>query len=391
MDRASFAYIDEYGNTDLETDKEGATDYFIVSAVLVSESKQNKLEKDVEALRKKYFQTGEIKSSGVGNKHSRRAKILNAVNELDFKFYALCVDKNRIKKDSGLRFKKSFLKYVNGKLYSLLFSSFLDIHIFADEHGSEEFKKSFRSYIENTHKPDLLYQTQFDLVNSKNEILVQLSDFIVGSIAKAYEGKASPELKEAYISFLRNKALSIDEWPTKYQTYYPKDKTTDEFSQLIYQFSLAQAELYIEQHEQSADYDTSLRVATLRHLVFHSRMVDRHEYVLTHQIIEYLTNAGFEDIPTQAIRSKIIAPIRDSEVLITSSNKGYKIPCNFSDMEEFVERVNSIVTPLLGRLGKARKNLQVASQGEIDILKGPNYPHLVKFLEVLEQREKQST
>lgn len=388
MNKKTFAYIDESGNADLETTKEGASKYFIISSILVSQEKRNDLEKKIEKIRSKYFQTGEMKSSSVGKNNNRRSKILTAINELDFKFYALCVEKERIYKDSGLKYKPSFFKFVNGKLYSLLFTSYLDIHIVADEHGSLEFKNSFKNYIDKHHKPDIFYKSSFEIVNSKDEILVQLSDFIVGTIARIYENKGSAQLKEEYIKLISQKALSIDEWPTRYQAYFPKDVTTEEYSHLIYKYSLAQADLFIEENEKSIDEELLMQVAVLRHLVFHSRFIDKNSYVTTPKLIEYLKEAGHGEISKYVLRSKIIAPLRDSDVIVTSSNKGYKIPCSFLDMEEFVDRVNSIVKPLLSRLGRARKNLNIASSGELEILKGANYPHLVDFLKSLEKHRK---
>ena len=71
------------------------------------------LTEEVVKLRSFYFQKGEMKSSSVKNDRQRRAKILSAFAKLDFKFYALCVDKERIHEDSGLRYKKTFFKYLN--------------------------------------------------------------------------------------------------------------------------------------------------------------------------------------------------------------------------------------------------------------------------------------
>lgn len=388
MNNKTFAYIDETGNADLEVGKSGASKFFIICAILVSANKQEQLTSDLEEVRKKYFQTGEIKSSGVGGNIKRRVAILNSICDLDFKFYALSIDKERIIKDSGLKDKRTFFKYVNGKLYNLLFKSFLDIHIKADEHGNPEFQESFKKYINKNHKPDLFYKSQFSLVNSENENLVQLADFVAGTIGKVYEGKSAPELNEAYRKFIVKKALSIDEWPTKYQLCFPKDKTTEEYSELIYTYSLAQAENFIENHENEQDDDVRLQVALLRHLVFNSRFIDKTKYITSHQLIDYFRDAGYGEITGYILRSKVIAPLRDSDIIITSSNIGYKIPCNFTDMEEFVERVNSIVKPLLARLGRARKNLSITSKGEIEILKGPNYPHLVDFIAILEKYRK---
>ena len=383
----TYAFIDEFGNHDLDTNKGGASRFFVLVAVLVSEEGLKDLEIGAEKIRKKYFQTGEMKSSGVGNSHKRRVAILKSLENLDFKFYSLVVDKDRINKDSGLQYKKSFLKHINGKVFNRLFSRFSDVHIIADEHGSDEYKSSFKSYIERFHKPDMFYLSKFDLVQSKNNILVQLADFVVGSIAKVYEKKVPSELKEEYLSLIKKRSIGLDEWPTKYQTYYPPDTTTDEFSQLIFTHSLSSAELFIEKNESRQDKDIRLQVAVARYLVFNSRWIDQEAYIATKVIQEHLLEVGYGKIADLKLRSSIIAKLRDGDVIISSSNKGYKIPCSFNDMKTFVDTVNGKIKPLLERLGKARSSLHMASKGEIDILKGPNYPHLVSFIETLDKAD----
>lgn len=383
----TYAFIDEFGNHDLDTSKGGASRFFVLLAVLVSEEGRADLELGAEDIRKRYFQTGEMKSSGVGNNHKRRVSILKAIESLDFKFYALVVDKERINEDSGLQYKKSFLKHINGKVFNKLFSRFNDIHIIADEHGSDEYKVSFRSYIERNHKPDMFYRSKFDLVQSKDNIIVQLADFLVGSVSKVYEKKAPQELKEEYLSLIRQRCVGLDEWPTKFQTYYPPDTTTAEFSQLILSHSISSAELFIENNESRQDEDIRLQVAVARYLVFISRWVDKESYIATKVIQEHLLETGYGKVSDLKLRSSIIAKLRDGDVIISSSNKGYKIPCSFEDMKTFVETVNGKVKPLLERLGKARASLHMASKGEVDILKGPDYPHLVSFIETLEKSD----
>lgn len=384
----TYAFIDEFGNHDLETIKEGASNFFILVAVLVPEEGLKDLEYQAEEVRKRYFQTGEMKSSGIGNNHKRRISILNAISDLGFKFYSLVVDKDRINKDSGLQYKKSFLKYLNGKVYNKLFSQFNDVHIIADEHGRDEYKESFKRYIEDNHKPDMFYKAKFELVQSKSRVLVQLADLIVGSISKVYEKKAPPGLKEACLGLIKQKCIGLDEWPTKFQAYYPPDTTTDEFSQLIFTHSLSSAELFIENNESKQDEDIRLQVAAARFLVFNSRWVDKESYIATRVIRDHLLESGYGDVSEQRLRSNIIAKLRDGDVIISSSNKGYKIPCSFIDMETFVETVNSKIKPLLERLGRARESLHLASHGEIDILKGPNHPHLVSFIETLAKSDR---
>lgn len=103
MDR-TYAFVDESGNSDLETSKGGSSDLFIVYSVLVAEKDLGAAYAQAEALRKRYFQTGEIKSSNLKPKDSdRRARILNELADLPFKLYFTFVDKYLIHKDGGIR------------------------------------------------------------------------------------------------------------------------------------------------------------------------------------------------------------------------------------------------------------------------------------------------
>ena len=136
----TLAFIDESGNTDLDTLKQGVSKYFIVCAVIIDEDKVDALKIEVEAIRKKYFQTGEIKSSSVRDRddHARRIKILENIQQLNFKFYAIAVEKQALSRDGGFPYKKSFLKFINGLLYKQLFENFPSITVFADEHGGQD-------------------------------------------------------------------------------------------------------------------------------------------------------------------------------------------------------------------------------------------------------------
>ncbi|RRA95167.1 DUF3800 domain-containing protein [Paenimyroides viscosum] len=76
-------FADESGNNSFEFETQGS--HFIVASILVkSEEQLGKLENDLEIIRKRHFQTGEIKSSKVSDNITRRKKILNEILELVF-------------------------------------------------------------------------------------------------------------------------------------------------------------------------------------------------------------------------------------------------------------------------------------------------------------------
>lgn len=384
----TLAFIDESGNTDLDTSKKDVSKYFIICAVIIDEDKLQPLSEGAEALRQKYFQTGEIKSSKVRDRdnHKRRIKILNSILELDFKFYAIAIEKDALRKDGGFPYKRSFLKFINGLLYQQLFENYPTIKVYADEHGGDDFKESFLKYIEDNHKPDLFWESEINLVSSQDNILVQLSDFLVGTLAKIYEGKSNSALKETYRLLLKQKALDVKEWPTKYQTYFTPDQTSKEYDRFIHSHALSKAEVFLEKNRGNNDDESKLQLCTLNHLVFQSRLSTNTEYTSTKSLLVHLKNCGFMNVTEQAIRSTIISKLRDKDVIIASCNKGYKIPRCYEDLFDFVERVNSLILPLLERLNKARNSYLIASKGDVDLLKGPNYPEIVEFLEALNKK-----
>jgi hypothetical protein len=384
------AYIDESGNADLETNKKGASVYFIVCAILVDNQDLPQLLSETEIIRKKHFQNGEMKSSGIRDKRqsNRRAKILEEILNLNFHFYAIAVDKSAIDRDGPLSFKKSFLKYINGMLYSRLFSAYADIKIFADEHGSDLFKQSFKKYMEKQHKPDFFWKSEMELVSSNENVLVQLADFIVGTVAKVYEKKATPAVTELFLRLLREKGLGLIEWPTRYQFYGDQDSTSPEYDKFIHTHALAKAETFLEKNSKSREDEIRMQICVLRYIVFQSRLAPDIDYISTKNVLDHLHERGFFKASEHMVRSGVISKLRDKGVIIASSNKGYKIPSSYEDLIDFVETVDGIVVPLLGRLNAARDSYLLASKGEVDLLKGTKYPHLVAFLDDVKKMER---
>lgn len=106
----TYAFVDESGNHDLETSKQGSSGFFVVCSVLVSETGLERAYELAEALRVRHFQTGEIKSSKVKVKDTeRRVRILSDLAELPLKLYFTVVDKSRVYRDGGFSSKSPLL------------------------------------------------------------------------------------------------------------------------------------------------------------------------------------------------------------------------------------------------------------------------------------------
>ena len=108
-----YAFTDEYGAFGWDIDNPSVSTHFIITAIIVKESDLDIFAQKAEAIRKKHFQTGEIKSSKIGKDHKRRLRILTDLQDVPFKIFSVCIDKKKCIENmsmKGLQYKKSFYK-----------------------------------------------------------------------------------------------------------------------------------------------------------------------------------------------------------------------------------------------------------------------------------------
>ena len=71
-----YAFTDEYGNFGWDIDNPTVSSHYIITAIIVKESDLDTYTTMAETIRKKYFQTGEMKSKNISTNHRRRQKII---------------------------------------------------------------------------------------------------------------------------------------------------------------------------------------------------------------------------------------------------------------------------------------------------------------------------
>ena len=122
-----YAFTDEYGAFGWEIDNPSVSTHFIITAIIVKESDLADFTQKSEILRKKHFQTGEIKSSKIGKEHSRRLRILADLQDIPFNIFSVCIDKKLCLENMsarGLQYKKSFYKFMNNIVHRELRRAF---------------------------------------------------------------------------------------------------------------------------------------------------------------------------------------------------------------------------------------------------------------------------
>jgi hypothetical protein len=294
------------------------------------------------------------------------------------------VDKSRVYKDGGHQFKQSFIKSVNNLLYERLFNHCADLHMTVDEHGGPEFQESLRDYVAARYSNDLFADSAFQTKSSKCDVLIQVADFFAGTVSHIYEGKASKDVVEVYKNILRSRTLGLLEWPPKYQPLISPPMSESAYADYrVHQQALKQADQFLAKLGEHHNEDERLQLCILDYLRFRSEFVSD-EYVSTEDIAKHLAQRGFPGLSDQKIRSSGIAKLRDSDVIIASATKGYKIPRTRADINDFLELASSQILPLLDRVKKARDVYRLSSVGEYDILEEEQFAQIRKLLLSLE-------
>ena len=365
-----YIFVDESGNTHLPETPDNGHDYYVIAGLLVPSIGLSTSLTAAQEIVVRHAGNGELKSSNIGNNSDRRRRILREIGAANFRYYCLVVDKNRIWRDSGLRWKPSFYKFLHRMFYGRIKGAFLEMQIIADQYGRTEFMDSFKTYIGQMGS---LFET-FTFESSETNPFLQLADVVAGSVRRVYSGEDQADI----FATVGNTRIPIEEWPPK-DAWGEQPPEQSQYDEAIRGISLRAVRDYIERNLGSDDEDALLRAHTFRYLLFRFEE-DPQQYVYRSEIISYLRAVTRTEMSEQSLTTKIIADARDSDVIIASTDAGIKIPYDAQDLSNWMSRVESQVAPYLRRVEKARQLIWLASNQQHDIATANRFPALSKYL-----------
>lgn len=366
-------YIDESGSYGFNFSNHNT--HFVVTVVLVEKGeKTTVLEQEINNIRAEIFNNSEIKSNRI--KDRTRLRIFERIKDFEFNYYSLIIDKREISDDSGVHnWKKSFYKYLNRQLYFKLFNTFSRITLFADEMIDKKFIDSFQKYLLTETQNTLFQQVHFS--KSEDYNLIQLADLISGTINRNISKKSIVDVY--YELEKQNSGFFI--WPEKRVNYFEKYFDNGEFSQEIKKLSLLRADSYITKHKTSHSPEIILRVRFIEYLKEILLYKGPKAYVHRAEIIDNISNGLEKPINDNYFNSKILAPLRDDDVLIASNKRGYKLPTSKNDLIEFIEMFFANIDPMIKRIKSCHDSIILATAGKLNLLEDDKYDYLRKIIE----------
>lgn len=387
------AYIDESGAYGFNFENPGCSSHFIVTAILVKNEDIAFLSESAEAIRKRFFQTGEMKSSKIGKNHIRRRLILNAFKELPFRIFALVVDKRKIyQENTGLMYKRSFYKFLNEQLYKELRYAFSHIDIIADETGSSDYAMSFTNYVKQKQRqtqPSLFDESYFYLSNSKSSNIIQIADVIAGSLAYDYDTtKMYNSNGQSYKDYIGKKIIGIKYFPRSVQDLFQEAKIKRHESELdlrIAEICNRRVEAFVNENKDKDDDNIRQQIIVIKYLQFRFINNSFRKYIPTKELRNLLEQCGYKHRSVVTFRNKVIAKLRDAGVIIASCSHGYKIPARIEELNDFVQQYKGILLPMISRLERCYTTINLGTQGEFDLLE--NEPQLKSIIRCINNNQ----
>ena len=366
------AYIDECGNFGFDFENEGVSRNYILCAVIVNNSDLPQLHSLVTAVKNNNgFQNSEMKSSAIGNNYRRRSKIVAELLPINFRVILLVADKQAFIDGSPLTlYRKTFIKFLHQRLYDVLYSAYPKLKIIEDQIGSSAFQESFKSYVRANRPQNLFNEYDFDYVDSKDELLVQLADIIGGSISKAITEPDSPN----YLEILKGKIICKEEFPGTKEPYWGSSSgASRQFDKDIYDLSLYRANSFIADHKKDDAGEVRLQTAALRYLLFYAQNVNANEFISSHQLLSVLEEYSGSRLRLNYLYRRIIAPLRDAGVILASCSQGYKIPVSVDDITTYINQTHAVVSPMLHRIEICRNLIKQQTSNSLDVLDDPAF------------------
>lgn len=384
-----FAFVDESGAFGWDLANPSVTKYFILTAVIVDESKLTPVMKKAEEIRKKYFQTGEMKSTKLSKNFDRRMKLLSEIATLDCKFFPLVCDKEKLANEhfKGFQYKQSFYKFLNNIIDTELTKAYSKLTIVLDSTGSNEFIESFtKNMKERVIIPDLFGESDIQLKDSKSNVLIQVADIISGTLQIVYDKSKGVPDDYNFLSVIDNQLIRIEKYPKTFDNYNIENCTlASEYDIEIANICFQRAKEFIFKNENNhSDLERKAQVLTLKYLLFRFMNNNSRGYISTTELRNHLKYSGFEEMSEYHFRTKVIGKLRDYDVIIASSPKGYKIPSNKQDLINFMEHNRTIILPMLTRLKKCRNLIQLGTKDKLDLFKETGFEKIKTIFDAID-------
>lgn len=335
-------YLDETGDNGLNFEEGKSEPWFLIAGIIIDSKDRNVLIEQLDTLAGKYFGGGQIKSKNLSDPAKRKGFFEDLPRE-KWRGVLFQVNKPLLHYDS-FKWKPTFLKRVPRQLYNYLITAIEHIMIYPDPTGDSTFQKSLVEYFVAQSPLTLFDETKIQFSRSKECRINQLADICSGTRFRDFRDKTN------IFEIIQHK-FSIRTWPITYRDLSQDDViiTSDIDEQIIYA-SVNFAKMFIERYESSSDHLKKDQIYLANILLDEVVNGNPFYYIQSKYLKDELSAKRGSTIGEYYLRTKVIGLLRTNDVLIVSNRKGgYKLPVNYSEVEEYFKNMAVKVEPMQNR------------------------------------------
>jgi len=249
------------------------------------------------------------------------------------------------------------------------------IEIYHDNHGNTDFMESFKAYMGEKGKPDLFCEyVGPTFVDSANEPIIQLADFVAGTLLKIHDTTQVIADKQIFNKLLEPHKIVIENWPL-FKEYCIETETENKWDAPIEEAMRREISNYFVEHDNSDEEINRMQVATLMMLLY-NHDYEKNKPIHADAIIDRLEQVGYAKISKQVFTANIIGAIRDKGIIIAGGHDGYRLATTQKDIQDYMNHDKSIIEPMLYRLDKAIDTIRLATKGDLNVFEDQQFIRL---------------
>lgn len=202
-------FIDDSGDAGFKIEK-GSSRFFVISLVIFDDNLEaEKIALAIKEFKRELNFPDNTEFKFFKSSKNVKERFLKATLPFKFKIRNFVVDKTIIRSSELKENKNSFYSYAIKMALKYSSNSILNARIKIDGSGNRDFRRSFLTYLrKQLNSKDRKIIKDCRLVDSKDNVLIQLADMIAGSVRRSHD--KSKKDADVYKKIIESKIE--DEW-----------------------------------------------------------------------------------------------------------------------------------------------------------------------------------
>jgi len=181
-------FIDDSGDPGFKIEKGSSVVFVIACVIFDDELEAEKTAVAIKELRRKLKKSDNFEFKFNKANREFRLKFLEQVARFKFRIRAIVFEKSKVRSNELKTSKQSFYNYAIKMVLKHNFGTIKEAKIRLDGHGDRIYKREVVRYLrkELNNRENRVFQ-KLQFVDSKSNVLIQLTDMVAGAIHRKYE------------------------------------------------------------------------------------------------------------------------------------------------------------------------------------------------------------